>query len=211
MNQKHVVGIDEAGRGPLAGPVSIAAVVMTLDNYYVIKTKIRSLKWLIKNGFSTLKDSKKLSEAQREKWYEQILEWKKEGLLDFSNTLINSNEIDTKGISVVIRYGIARILNQFKNIDPADMNVLLDGSLFAPSKYTNQKSIIKGDELEPIISLASIIAKVKRDRKMVMLAKKYPKYLFEVHKGYGTSKHISLIKLNGLSKIHRKTFCTKVI
>lgn len=211
MNQKHVVGIDEAGRGPLAGPVSIAAVEMTLDNYCLIKTKIRSLKWLIKNGFSTLKDSKKLSEEQREKWYEQILQWKKEGLLDFSNTLINSGEIDTKGISVVIRYGIARILNQFKNINPSDMNILLDGSLFAPEKYTNQKTIIKGDELEPIISLASIIAKVKRDRKMILLAKKYPKYLFEVHKGYGTAKHMNLIKLNGLSKIHRKTFCTRVI
>ncbi len=211
MTNKYVVGIDEAGRGPLAGPVSITAVSMTLDNYCLIKTQIRSLKWLISNGFSTLKDSKKLSEQQREKWYEQILTWKNEGLLDFSNTLINSNKIDTEGISVVIRYGISRILNHFKNINPADMNILLDGSLFAPKKYTNQKTIIKGDELEPIISLASIIAKVKRDRKMVLLAKKYPKYLFEIHKGYGTAKHINLIKKNGLSKIHRRTFCTKVV
>lgn len=209
--EKYVVGIDEAGRGPLAGPVSISAVLMTLDDYSKITRDIRSIKWLMKNGFPALKDSKKLSEEQREKWFEQILIWKKEGILDFSNTLISSKDIDEKGISVVIKYGITRLMKKFEHIATGDINVLLDGSLFAPEKYTNQKTIIKGDELEIIISLASIISKVKRDRKMVSLSSKYPLYEFETHKGYGTQKHLKLIKKNGLSKIHRKTFCTKVV
>lgn len=210
MSQKYVVGIDEAGRGPLAGPVSISAVIISLDKYAELTSQIKSLKWLTTNGFLPLKDSKKLSEKQREKWFDQILQWKKEGLLDYSNTLINANEIDKKGISVVIKYGIQRILKKFKNIKPPDMNVLLDGSLFTPDEYTNQKTIVKGDEKEIIISLASIVSKVKRDRKMVLLAKTYPEYKFEVHKGYGTLAHRRLIKKHGFSKIHRLSFCKNI-
>ena len=211
MNKKYVVGIDEAGRGPLAGPVSISAVIMTLDNYSELTRMIRSIKWLTTNGFPPLKDSKKLSEVQREKWYEQILLWKKEGFLDFSNTLISSKEIDSKGISSVIKYGTSRILKKFTNIcAPEHMNVLLDGSLSAPKEFTNQKTIIKGDELEIIISMASIISKVKRDRKMISLAEKYPAYQFEVHKGYGTDKHRKLIKKYGVVKIHRVSFCRNI-
>jgi len=88
--------------------------------------------------------------------------------------------------------------------------ILLDGSLKAPDIYRNQKTIIKGDELEPIISLASIVSKCLRDEKMIKMATKYPEFCFEIHKGYGTAKHLSLIRKYGLSEIHRKTFCTKV-
>jgi ribonuclease HII len=84
--------------------------------------------------------------------------------------------------------------------------VLLDGSLKAPRRYVNQKTIIRGDDIEPVISLASICAKVLRDRKMTRLAKKYPRYGFEVHKGYGTKAHYKAIKKHGFSQEHRRSF-----
>ncbi len=209
--EKYIAGIDEAGRGPLAGPVSVSAVIMTLDNYSKIRANIKSLKWIAKNRIPLLRDSKKLSEKQREQWYEQICLWKKEGILDFSNSLSSPEVIDRDGISVVIKKSVNQVLRKFKNINDDSINILLDGSLFAPDSFTNQKTIIKGDESEPIISLASIVSKVKRDRKITELAKIYPNYQFEINKGYGTAKHMNLIKKHGLSKIHRKTFCTKLL
>jgi ribonuclease HII len=85
-------------------------------------------------------------------------------------------------------------------------NILLDGALKAPDRFVFQKTIIKGDEKEPLIACASIVAKVTRDRLMKKLAKKYPGYAFEIHKGYGTKKHREFIQKLGLSKIHRKSF-----
>jgi len=210
MTQNYIVGIDEAGRGPLAGPVSVSAVVMSVSDYSKIKTKIRSIKWLIKNEFPALKDSKKLSEKQREQWYTQINNWKKEGILDFANTMVGAEIIDRDGISIVIKKSVARILKKLTNTDPENTHVVLDGSLYAPEIYGNQNTIVKGDELEPIISLASIISKVKRDRKMKGYASKYKRYEMEIHKGYGTEKHRKLIKKYGISKLHRRTFCKNI-
>jgi ribonuclease HII len=210
MKDKYVVGIDEAGRGPLAGPVSVSAVIMTLDDYTTIKHKIRSIKWLTTNGFPFLKDSKKLSEKQREQWFDQINEWKREGLLDYSNTMVGAELIDKEGISVVIKKAVARILKKLDNAVPDNTYIMLDGSLYAPKTYKNQNTIIKGDELEPLISLASIISKVKRDRKMTSCASKYKRYEMDTHKGYGTEKHRMLIKKYGISKLHRRTFCKNI-
>lgn len=210
MAQNYIVGIDEAGRGPLAGPVSVSAISMSVSDYSKIKTNIRSIKWLIKNGFPALKDSKKLSEKQREQWYTQINQWKKEGILDFANTMVGAEIIDRDGISIVIKKSVARILKKLKNTDPEHTHVVLDGSLYAPEIYRNQNTIIKGDELEPIISLASIISKVKRDRKMKGYASKYKRYEMEIHKGYGTERHRKLIKKYGISKLHRRTFCKNI-
>jgi ribonuclease HII len=86
------------------------------------------------------------------------------------------------------------------------VSILLDGGLKAPPKYLNQKTIIGGDEKEPLIALASIVAKVLRDRRMVRYAKIHPKYSFEVHKGYGTALHRRLIKKHGPSVLHRRSF-----
>jgi ribonuclease HII len=210
MSQNYIVGIDEAGRGPLAGPVSISAVIMKIEDYSKIKSQIRSFKWLIENKFPALKDSKKLSETQREQWFEQINEWKKSNMLDFANTMVCPQIIDKDGISVVIRQAVARLLKKLDNAEPEHTRVVLDGSLYAPKIYRSQNTIIKGDELEPIISLASIISKVKRDRKMVDLSSEYKKYEMEIHKGYGTEKHRSLIKKYGISKIHRRSFCKNI-
>ena len=88
---------------------------------------------------------------------------------------------------------------------------MLDGSLHAPKEFTNQKTIIRGDQSEPVISLASIAAKVLRDRLMVRLAKKYPLYSFDIHKGYGTLAHRRAIKKEGFCELHRVTFCTRLI
>jgi ribonuclease HII len=118
--------------------------------------------------------------------------------------------IDKEGISIVIKKAVAKILKKLENADPENTYVALDGSLYAPEIYKNQNTIVKGDELEPIISLASIISKVKRDRKMQSVESKYKRYEMEVHKGYGTEKHRKLIKKYGISKLHRKSFCKNI-
>ena len=95
---------------------------------------------------------------------------------------------------------------KFLNKKPDETQILLDGGLRAPKEYKNQKTIIKGDEKELAIALASIVAKVTRDVLMVKLAKKYPGYRLEKHKGYGTKKHYQALKNKGISAIHRKSF-----
>lgn len=110
------------------------------------------------------------------------------------------------GISKAIKNCLEKSLKKL-NVKPHECQVLLDGGLKAPSIYKNQKTIIKGDEKEWAIAFASIVAKVSRDTLMCRLAKKYPKYCFEIHKGYGTKKHCELIRKYGLSGEHRKCFC----
>ncbi len=198
MKKRFFIGIDEAGRGPLAGPVAVGLVVFRND---FDKKLLRE----IKN-----KDSKKLSPEKRQEWFLKIKQWKKEKKLDFHVALISSNIIDTKGISHAIRKGIAECLKKVK-ADPKDSLVLLDGSLKAPKEFIFQKTIIKGDEKEQIIGLASIVAKVTRDKKMVGFSKILPKYGFERHKGYGTLVHRQLIKKYGPTKIHRQSFISRVL
>jgi ribonuclease HII len=188
------IGIDEAGRGPLAGPVSIGAVKLGKAFNTKLLTTLRG------------KDSKKLSEKDREIWFTSIKEWKKNGHLDFHVALVSHTIIDQYGISYAIKKGIKECLRKVK-ADGEVTLILLDGSLKAPEEFLNQKTIIKGDEKETIIGLASIAAKVTRDAYMKRIARKYPLYNFEVHKGYGTRNHSENIKKYGLSEIHRKTFC----
>ncbi|MDD5032522.1 MAG: ribonuclease HII [Candidatus Pacebacteria bacterium] len=191
--KKHIViAIDEAGRGPLAGPISVAAVAANQNE----KFKARNAKLL-----KGIKDSKKLSEKQREEWLKKI---KKN--FEYQAAMVGQKTIDKIGISRATKLAVGRILNRF-NKKP-DI-VLLDGSLFAPKIY-NQKTIIKGDEKIPLISAASIIAKVRRDRKMVRLHKEYPQYHFDVHKGYGTKLHYKMLKKYGISPLHRRSFLKKL-
>lgn len=197
LAQNFIVGIDEAGRGPLAGPVTVAAVAIP---EFGIRNK--------ELWFKDIKDSKKLSLKKREEWFR---DFKNNPRLQHSVSSISHSVIDKKGISYALRLGVRRCLTKLNSyFQIRNSLVLLDGSLYAPPEY-NQKTIIRGDEKIPIISAASIIAKVTRDRKMVQAAKKYPKYAFEIHKGYGTFLHRKLIKKRGLSKIHRKSFCTKLV
>jgi ribonuclease HII len=193
MMQKYSIGIDEAGRGPLAGPVAVGAVKFSKD----FDTKLLKE---IKN-----KDSKKLSQDQRAIWYEKIKIWKQENKLDFYVALVSSEFIDKKGISFAIKKGITECLKKIK-ANSKTCEIKLDGSLKAPEEFIFQKTIIKGDEKEQIIGLASIAAKVTRDIHMGKLAIKFPAYKFEIHKGYGTAFHRAKIKELGLSVVHRKSF-----
>jgi len=190
----HIVGIDEAGRGPLAGPVAVGAVAIS-----------SSFK---KNFFKSIKDSKKLSPSDRELWFALALEARKEGLLDFAVSLVSEKVIDRKGISYAIRLGIRRSLMTLGV--SADSQVYLDGGIKAPKEFIHQLTVIRGDEKIPIISLASIMAKVIRDRKMVRLSKKFPEFNFHKHKGYGTSEHRQAIWKFGPSIIHRRSFLTRL-
>lgn len=194
----YVIGIDEAGRGPLAGPVAVGAVLIATHFDPVLVEAIKN------------KDSKKLNHQKRELWYAKMEEWKRDGLIDFHVALVSEKVIDTQGISFAIKKGIAECLKKIKAKD-VDCEILLDGSLHAPKEFIFQKTIIKGDEKEYPISLASIAAKVIRDRKMEKLSIKYPHYGFEIHKGYGTSEHRKLIRKFGPSGVHRMTYLKAIL
>lgn len=188
---KYIVGIDEAGRGPLAGPVAVGVFVIAENK----------LKKLDLNG---LKDSKKLSKKKREEWREKIKKMKKEGIADFSVVLVSEKHIDKNRIHNSIKFGIEKGIKKLK-IGKKD-KIFLDGGLRLDKTFLFQDTVIKGDEKIPVISLASIMAKTERDKKMLSFAKKYPKYGFDSHMGYGTRKHAENIRLFGASPIHRKSF-----
>jgi ribonuclease HII len=126
-------------------------------------------------------------------------------LVDFCVTFQSEKVIDNKGLSFAIKKALRTSLLALKKA-PESAKVLLDGGLKAPPEFKDQKTIIKGDEKEMVIALASITAKVLRDRKMIRLGKKYPAYGFEIHKGYGTKGHYEAIKKYGLLNEHRISF-----
>jgi ribonuclease HII len=194
----HTLGIDEAGRGPLAGPVAIGVVKVHTDHEKKLKNLVKKIKG---------KDSKKLSPIQREEWFEKLQGWKQEKILDFHVALVSSQHIDTRGITHAIKFGMKICLRKVK-AECESCSIKLDGSLKAPDPFIHQKTIIKGDEKEWVISLASIAAKVTRDRYMTKMAQNalYRLYKLEIHKGYGTQVHRALILKYGPSKLHRMSF-----
>lgn len=192
QTKRYLIGIDEAGRGPLAGPVSVGVAVVPIDFDFSV--------------FAGVKDSKQLSATQRVAW---LVRMRREKFLRYATVLVSAQVIDKRGITYAIRKAMSRALDRLA-LDPNKCVVLLDGSLHAPSLYKHQTTIIKGDVTEQIISLASIAAKVRRDRHMIALAKKYPDYGFEIHKGYGTRMHRERIMTCGISPVHRRTFLKKI-
>ncbi|TSC63941.1 MAG: ribonuclease HII [Parcubacteria group bacterium Gr01-1014_91] len=188
---KFVLGVDEAGRGPLAGPVSVGVVAVP-EGFDVLKE------------FPEVKDSKKLSEKKREKIFEMLNARVALGDARYTVEFESAETIDNEGIAVAVRRALWRGVNKLAP-DSALVHVQLDGALKAPPEYS-QETIINGDELIPIISLASIAAKVTRDRLMVELAKKYPPYGFEKHKGYGTVAHYDMLEKYGPCVLHRRSF-----
>lgn len=195
---KFIIGVDEVGRGPLAGPVSVG----------VFTAEQRFEKWLLKNLFqNNLRDSKKLSPPHRVAIYRYILKLKKEGKVNFNVVHVSNKIIDQKGLSFAINSAIKKNLLFLKN--PLSQ-IRLDGGLKAPAQFKNQKTIIKGDEKDVFIACASIVAKVSRDRLMCRFASRFPNYSLEIHKCYGTLKHRKLIQRYGLSDLHRVTFCTRL-
>lgn len=197
MDKSFIVGIDEAGRGPLAGPVAVGVVAAPPD-----------FDW---GALAGVADSKLLSSHKRDTLYEAARSLKKQGKLDFSVSMTSSHLIDRVGIVKAVERAMQRSLARLAL--PYDQCVVkLDGSLKAPRAYTQQETIIGGDRLEQIIGLASILAKVTRDRYMVRIAarEEFEVYDFAQHKGYGTRAHRHLIQQHGLSPIHRKSFCRRL-
>ncbi|MEK7596573.1 MAG: ribonuclease HII [Patescibacteria group bacterium] len=188
----HFVGIDEVGRGPIAGPLTVCACKVSYTFDF--------------SRFKGIKDSKKLSPKKREEWFVKISGFRARGELDFAVSSVSATEIDKIGVAFAIKKALSRALETLA-LAPESTLIKLDGALRAPEKFLFQETIIKGDEKIPIISAASIVAKVMRDRHMARQAKLYPLYGFEKHKGYGTKEHFRLIRKHGLSPIHRKSFC----
>jgi len=186
-----IVGIDEAGRGPLAGPVAVG-VAMVKDDYDVLA------------AFPGLNDSKKLTEKKRDALYAILIQEAKAGNVRVKVCLSGERMIDEKGIAFAVRDALARGVKSLMP-DPASGKIYLDGSLAAPKEY-EQETIIGGDGKIPAIMLAALAAKVTRDKLMTKLGAQYPEYGFEGHKGYGTKAHMEAIRAHGVSSIHRRTF-----
>ncbi len=181
-----IVGIDEAGRGPLAGDVYAAAVILNDDvliNY--------------------LNDSKKISEKRRELLYDEIIEKAER----YSIATASVKEIDEINI---LQAAMLAMKRAYEGLGVKADLVLIDGNKL-PDIDAEMRYVIKGDATSASISAASILAKVARDRYMRDLAKKYPQYAFDKHKGYGTKLHYEMIEKYGISDIHRKSFLKKII
>ena len=179
---KLIAGIDEAGRGPLAGPVCVASVVMPLDDESIIEG---------------VNDSKKLTEKKRDKLFDEILS----KAIDYHIEFVDRETIDTINILNATKLGM---LNCIENLKTKPDIVLID-AVEIPTE-TKTISIIKGDSLSYSIACASILAKVSRDRLMLEIDKEYPDYGFAKHKGYGTKVHIEALKKYGKCPYHRDTF-----
>lgn len=179
---KYIAGIDEAGRGPLAGPVVVGVAIMKPDSF-----------------IEGINDSKKISETKREKLYEQITE----EALAWSVGIVTEKEIDEINILNATKKALTQALENLR-IKPD--RILVDALEHIDTKGVPYTSIIKGDAKVYSISAASIIAKVTRDRIMRQWDEVYPQYGFAQHKGYGTSAHIAAIKEYGLCPLHRRSF-----
>ncbi len=193
---RYIIGIDEVGRGPIAGPVAVCSFMIKDDIF---------LKNYTDKKLPKLKDSKKLSKKQREVWFEYLKIAKNDGFCDYSVSFVSSDMIDKFGIAPSIKKALEKSLEKLK-LNPKEVSIFLDGGLHAPVEYIYQETIIRGDELHPVISLASIVAKVTRDSVMTNFALEYPEYGFENNSGYGTKAHYDAIKKHGQTSIHRKTF-----
>lgn len=209
MCSPYVIGVDEVGRGPIAGPVCVAAFI--LFDYS-----------LLDSCPAPLRDSKKLSQQKRDLWYAYLLQAEAESRCAFAHAFVSAEVIDQIGIAPAIARAIDEALHSLKEsltvhhekrseLVEEETRVLLDGGLKAPIRFPKQTTIIKGDEKEVPIMLASIVAKVVRDTYMEECEDTYPGYDFHTHKGYGTKAHYSALAKHGLSPLHRKSFLGSVI
>ena len=183
----YIAGIDEAGRGPLAGPVVVASVILPANSM-----------------IEGINDSKKISENKREKIYDSII---KEAI-SYGVGIVYQDEIDDINILQATKKGLTMAIDQ---MEKKPQLIMVDALTGIDTLGIPYKSIIKGDAKCYSIAAASIIAKVTRDRIMREWDRVYPEYGFSSHKGYGTAKHIEAIKKYGLTPIHRKTFCKNFV
>ena len=186
MSKVLYIGIDEVGRGPIAGPVVVGAVLYKGKNNF-------------NKDLSFAADSKKLTQKKREEFNKKILELQKKGIVKIFIEEVSNKYIDQNGIVNSITKATNKILRNMKNV-----YVYVDYGI--KIEKHEHKSLIKGDEINKLIGAASIVAKCYRDKKMVNLSKKIDSYSFEKNKGYGTKEHYDAIRKKGLSKVHRKSF-----
>jgi len=191
---RYIIGIDEVGRGPLAGPIVVCA--------FCLKAGARA-------DLDGIRDSKKMSAKQRKKWEQILNDFKKKNKVTFAFASVSPGVIDRIGIGQAGRLATERALSKL-SLPPKQCRVFLDGGLSAPEEFCFQKTVIRGDQKIKVVSCASVLAKVRRDRMMRRLAKIYPEYGFEKHKGYGTRVHYSKIKKLGSSPIHRRSFLKNI-
>jgi ribonuclease HII len=193
---RYLIGVDEAGRAPLAGPVSVGAVIVP-EGFDVLSI------------FPDVKDSKLLSHKKRVEIYRRLQAHSLVSEVRYCVRYSSHAYIDEHGITKAVRRAVTNCVRSLAP-KPEGIHVQLDGLLKAPTPYS-QETIIRGDFLIPLISLASVVAKVRRDRKMVRLARHYPGYSFEVHKGYPTPAHKALVREKGLCEIHRRSYCARIL
>ncbi|MFC5741905.1 ribonuclease HII [Dyella tabacisoli] len=177
-----IAGVDEAGRGPLAGPLTVAAVILDPQR-----------------PIAGLNDSKKLSEKKREALYPQIIE----RALAYCVIVVLPEEIDRLNIFQATMAGMSRAV---AGLTPTAHSALIDGNKLPKDLPCPGRAIVGGDALEPAISAASILAKVTRDRLMIDMESTHPGYGFAIHKGYPTPAHLSALKLLGPCVQHRRSF-----
>lgn len=194
-----IAGVDEVGRGPLAGPIAVCAVVYDTILHEEIVAAIPGVR-----------DSKQLPMHKREVIAELARNLSEEGKISYAVAFVSAGVIDTRGLTYAAWLATKRALVR-AGARPDATLILLDGGLRAPKTFTAQKTIIRGDQTQFIISLASVIAKVARDKKMRRFGEKFPEYGFENHKGYGTDAHRCAIKKHGILPIHRKSFLKNII
>ena len=228
---RYIIGIDEVGRGCLAGPVTVTALAIPEDFDFSppaggfdfglsspeFNSKSKNLSALTSRPNLILRDSKKLSPRQREEWIvrlEQVPEIK------FATKSVKPNLIDRINIANAANLAVERALKELFSkyeILPDDCSIYLDGGLYIKGRRHQEKNfksastVVKGDELVPAVSLASIVAKVYRDKYMDRLSRSYPQFLFNKHKGYATKVHREAIKEHGITEFHRLSFLKKIL
>lgn len=183
----HFCGIDEAGRGPLAGPVYAAAVILSPDN-----------------PIPGLNDSKKLSEKKRELLFDQIVD----KAVSFCIAEATVEEIEEYNILNATFLAMRRAV---EGLSVKPLLAVIDGNRTPPGLPVPAQTVVKGDALSESIAAASILAKVSRDRVLLELDKEYPMYGFAGHKGYGTAAHVAALREYGPSPVHRPSFLTKIL
>ncbi len=184
-----VIGLDEVGRGPLAGPVVSCGVIY--NSYKILETK------------TPITDSKKLTIKQRLQLFKLFQKLKKENILEYYLGLATVEEIDQINILEATKLSMKRVIDKFNN---PTASIIIDGNFKLEYKNINERSIIGGDKVSLSIATASIIAKIHRDRLMSILDSKYQHFGWKQNAGYGTKKHIDAIIKEGATKYHRKTF-----
>lgn len=188
-----VAGLDEVGRGPLAGPVVAGAVCFRKKPDVSDKFE----------GLGSIRDSKKFSPAQRARWYDFLIAYPG---ISWGIGLVTPDVIDRINILEATKLAMKRALAELGKKGVAADYLLLDGNFLLEDLPLSQKAVTRGDEKIWSCAAASIIAKVTRDRLMIEYHKEYPLYGFDKHKGYGTKAHTSALKIHGLSAIHRRSF-----